>query len=298
MRSSSAHMTAMLATRQHRRARCLYLALEDGTVLGITDHDANLLVDMPDISDVPVTYYSNVGITPSDISMSVGLDADSLEVTGPLTALVTKDAVLGKRFSRAMARIFEVDWNAADQGMVPIIGGNVADTNVRGGKFVFEIRSLFDFLNQSIGRLLSPYCSADLGDELCTVPRPTFTAAVVAVTDEYRFQIDLGGVYADDYFLKGAVEFFTGSLAGTKEVEIVGYDGTTADVVLIAPLADEPQIGDQLYIKRGCSKLKISADAALPTCKTYNNVLNFRGFDQVPGSDTYLRPALPGANGA
>lgn len=298
MRSASANMIAMLATRNHHRARCLYLALTDGTVIGMTDHDRNLTVDMPDISDVPIVYYANIGITPSDISMGVGLDTDSLEVTGPLTALITKEQVLGKRFQLAIARIFEVDWRAAGQGMIPIFGGHVADAHVEGGSFVFEVRSLFDFLNQSTGRLLSPYCSADFGDELCQVPRPTFTASVTAATDEYRFEIDLAGVYADDYFKPGSVEFLSGTLAGTAEVEVVGYDGATAFVTLIAPLADVPQIGDSLYIRTGCSKLKISDDVTIPTCKTYNNVLNFRGFDQVPGSDTYLKIPVPGAEGA
>ena len=37
-------------------ARCLYLALQDGTTLGFIDHDVDLVIDMPDVFDMAVTY--------------------------------------------------------------------------------------------------------------------------------------------------------------------------------------------------------------------------------------------------
>jgi hypothetical protein len=32
----------------------------------------------------------------------------------------------------------------------------------------------------------------------------------------------------------------------------------------------------------------------VPTCKTYNNVLEFGGYPEVPGSDQVLKTAFPG----
>lgn len=508
-RTIGSALTAMLATRQHTRARCLYMALRDGTVLGFTDHDRDLTVDMDDISDVPLTFKAGTGILPSDINMAVGLDADSFEVSGPLSADVTKAQILGKRFNRAMVRLFDVDWsesaptfvaagtaaggtgtispglpsgwtagdfhllfvetanqalsapsgwtpvpgspvgtgaagasdatamhafyreaasgdaaptvgdsgdhqvariygfrgvdgvspieavatsldetgstaivlpsvtvdesncmivmaatNATDtttsqfsgwtnsallsvtdrgdadttsgnggglgvasgvmrfagatgtgsatlatsskqarmtialradrSGKIPLMAGHVADAWIEGGRFKFEVRSMFDRYNQVIGRLLSPYCTADFGDTQCGVARTNIAATVLTTSSDFQFTLNIGGSYADDYFNLGTVQFLTGELAGTDEVEIFDYIGATGAVTLLAPLPELPQPGDTLYIRRGCSKLKKSSDASLPTCHSYDNVVNFRGFDQVPGSDQYLKVPVPG----
>lgn len=150
-----------------------------------------------------------------------------------------------------------------------------------------------DRYNQTIGRLLSPYCTADFGDDLCGVTRTPYAATITAVSSDFGFTVDLGGSYDDDFFKLGTVAFTSGALAGTAEIEVFAFSGVGV-VSLFAPLAVLPEVGDELTMYRGCSKLKKSDDATVPTCASYANVLRFRGFDQVPGSDRYLRPAVPG----
>lgn len=294
MRSFSSPFAAMLGTREHRRARCLWIALRDGTVIGMTDHDRDIIVDMADISDVPVTFRSATGLLPSDVTTAIGLDADNFEVEGPLADIITKTDVLGGRFARARVRLFEVDWNEAWPAVGAILQGKLADSSIKGSRYVFEIRSDTEAFQQTIGRLITPYCDAEFGDSRCTKAVPQFAAEITAVTNAFKFTLDLAGSYANDYFTYGKVEFTSGELAATDPVEVFAYIGSSGLVTLLVPLAKEPEIGDQLIIKTGCSFLKKSDTANLQTCHFYDNVVNFRGMDQVPGSDQYLKIVQPG----
>lgn len=300
-RTASAHLTTMLAKKGadvQTRARCVWIARRDGTVLGFTDHDRDLTIDLTDISDVPVTFRADVGIMASDITLTTGLDADSVEISGPLGSVVTRADVLGRRYNRAQIRMFDVDWNQTWPDVLALMAGHIADVKIQGGRFVFEARSVADLYNQPIGRLITPYCTADFGDSQCGVALTNIAATVTAVTDDFRFTLGgLAGTYANDYFNLGTVVFLSGDLAGQEQVEVFDYVGATGAVTLFAPLAASPSVGDTLYIRRGCSKIRKSDDATLPTCLTYDNVINFRGFPDVPGSDQYLKYPVPGSSG-
>lgn len=294
MRTLAVPLTAMLATRNHYRARCLRVRLRDGTLIGITDHDRRLLVDLPQDSDVPLTFVPDTGIMPSDISLASGLDADNFEVSGPLDALITKTAVLGRRFQGATVWLFDADSRADLPDVLPLMKGHIGEAKVQGGRFVFEVRSAADLYNTVVGELMTPYCRADYGDTKCGVGVPAIAATVTAVSSDFQFEVNLGGVYADGHFRLGTVEFLTGALAGTEVIEIFNYDGTDAAIELLVPCAERPTIGDTLTVKIGCSKVRLSDDPTIPTCLTNANVDRFRGFHAVPGSDVYVRTPIPG----
>ena len=285
-----AEMVAKYGVECQTRAQGIWMKLRDGTILGVTDHDRNLTATMTD--EESVTLLTGPGMKCSDITLACGLDADNFEISGPLSSTFTRSGVIGGRFSGARVRVFGLDWSGGED-VIPYMEGWVGDCRIEGSTYVFEVRSAMDRYNQTIGRLLSPYCSADYGDTLCGVTRTTYAATITAVHNDFIFTVDLGGSYEDDFFKLGSVAFTSGALAGTQEVEIFDFDGTGI-LSLFAPLAARPQVGDELTVFRGCSKLKRSDDATIPTCATNENVMRFRGFDQVPGSDTYLRPAVPG----
>ncbi len=281
-------LTSHLATSAHTRARMLRLDLKDGTTLGITTHDRPILFDL---GDGAITYSPDTGILPSAISLSEGFDTDNYEVTGPISDDVTLDAVIGGRFNHAGARLFEVNWKSLGSGAIKLFAGNVSEANVAGGKFVFQIRNYLDKFNQTQGRVITPYCDADLGDARCQATFVSITGTVTAVTDSMRFTVSFTGSYADDFFNAGLVEFLTGDLAATAGVEI--FDWTAAGgLTLFMPLSGSPIIGDTLTIKQGCPKIRAA-------CRDlFDNIINFRGFPEVPGSDQVLKYPVPGNAGA
>ena len=167
MRTLSANLTTHLATTAHTRCKMLRLALKDGSILAVTDHDTELSFD---IGEGAETYSPETGIMPSDLSLSAGFNADDLEITGPLvdTATeawhITKAAILGGRFDDAVAHYFQVNWNALADGAIKLLKGRVVLAEIEGGKFKLTIHSEISKFSQEIGRIITPYCDADFGD--------------------------------------------------------------------------------------------------------------------------------------
>jgi uncharacterized phage protein (TIGR02218 family) len=261
----------------------ILLDLRDGNSIGITDHDKDIAFD---IGDGEVTYDSGTGILTSDVSQSASLDADNFEVTGPIADVVTLEAVLGGRFDRARVRLFQINWKRPQDGAIKILAGNISEARVEGGRFVFEVRSDFDRFNQVVGRVITNQCDADYGDARCGATPEQITYTVTGVTDALTFTGSFTGSYAADYFNFGTIEFTSGDLAGTLPIEI--FDWTAGgQITLFCPAAEAPAIGDTATVKRGCGKSR--AD-----CMARNNIVNFRGFPEIPGSDQILRAAIPG----
>jgi uncharacterized phage protein (TIGR02218 family) len=284
-RTLSAGLTSHISGRSHTRCNMLLLTLRDGTEIGITDHDSDLTFD---IGTGSVTYDAGTGILTSNVATSCGLDANNYEITGPIGSTVTLDAILGGRFNRARARLFQVNWKSLSDGAIKLLIGTLTDARVEGGKFVFEIRDDFDFFNQVVGRLITNQCDADFGDARCTATPVSVVGTVTAVTDAMRFTVSFTGSYANDYFNKGTVEFLTGALAGTLPIEIEDWTSAGA-ITLFAPAVENPTIGDTLNVIQGCGKSR--AD-----CIARNNITNFRGYPEVPGSDQVLRMPIPGSS--
>lgn len=276
-------LVSHLATRSHTRCTMLRLDLRDGTSLGVTDHDQDLDFNLGDGS---ITYRADTGILASDITLTASLDADNYEVRGPIGDVVSIEAILGGRYNRATAKLFQVNHRSLGSGAIKLLKGTVAEARLEGGEFVLEVRSDTDRFNQVIGRNIVNNCDADHGDARCGRTPESVVGTVTSVTDAARFSVSFTGSYANGYFDMGTVEFLTGDLAGTAPVEIFSWTAAGA-IVTFVPLAEAPQVGDTMNVIRGCGKSR--AD-----CMARNNILNFRGFPEVPGSDQVLRATIPG----
>lgn len=288
MSRNTAPFDAHLATGRTKFARCLLLRMLDGNSLGITDHDRNLVIDLGDgFGDT--TYYADTGILPSAVQLAVGLEADNFEVTGPITNRLTRAQILGGRLDMASAKLFDVRWDQLSDGYIPILKGYVTGANVSGGMFKFEVRSDSDRFNQVVGRILSPYCDNDFGDEKCAYYSVESDAVVVdVVTDLLTFTVTgfPGATPIDGYFNAGLAEFSSGPLLGTRSSQIFKWTAASKQVVLESPLPDLPVSGNTLTLFRGCGKTR-------QDCKDRNNILNFGGFPDVPGTDKTLRYPVP-----
>jgi uncharacterized phage protein (TIGR02218 family) len=290
-RTVPAAIAAKLANKHPTLSRCLRLDLRDGTSIGITDHDRSLLVNL---GDGDVTYSASTGALPSDVSLTMGFEVDNFEVTGPVGETFSLAAILGGRFDRARARLFDADWQAPGN-YVPLLKGRVAEARVEGGGFIMAVRSDVEAYNQVIGRVLSPFCTHDYGDARCQAVVPTFPATVATVTDELAFTVTFtGSTPSAGQLVMGTCEFLTGDLAGTLPIEVFAHSG--ASITLFAPAAAVPEVGDTLMLSGGCSKLRRSEDVTVVTCLSNSNVENFGGFPDAPGSSQYLKYAVPGSS--
>lgn len=282
MRTLSTGLTTHVAQPATTLARMLRLDLVDGTTLALTDHNKALSFDLGDGS---ASYLPDTGIIPSDLALSVGFTVDDMEIEGPINDTVTRTAVLGGRFDDAVVRLFVVNWRDLSLGAAKLLKGYVVQAAVEGDRFKLTVHSETTKFAQTIGRVISAYCDADFGDTRCGYTVTPLSATVSAVTSEREFTVTFTGSYANDYFNRGTVLFTSGALSGTRKVEI--DDWTSGGLIkLFAPLVEIPTIGDTLEIRQGCAKTRTA-------CLAFNNVVNFRGFPDVPGSDQVLKYPNP-----
>lgn len=82
-------------------------------------------------------------------------------------------------------------------------------------------------------------------------------------------------------YVGGTVTWVTGKNAG-RVVEIIGYDAATNTIDLFESMPYAIEVGDLFDIAQGC-------DRSLTACKAYNNVINRRAEDYVPGNDEFMR---------
>lgn len=283
-------LAAHVATDTHTRVRMLRLDLIDGSTIAVTDHDRVLAFDLGDGS---ADYTPRTGILTTDLSLSTGFDPDDIEVTGPLVEEateawhVTKTMVAGGRFDDAVARFFQVNWNSLGSGAIELLKGRVVLAEVEGGKFKLTIHSEGSKFAQEVGRTITPYCDADFGDARCGYSPIVDTVTVSAVTNERQFTTSNPNGRANDFFNRGTATFTTGALAGCRPVEV--FDWSVGGLVALwTDLPEPPEVGDTLELMQGCDKTRAA-------CLVYDNVVNFRGFPDVPGSDQVLRYPNPGA---
>ncbi len=287
-RTLTGGLATLLARPAHTRCTMLRLDLTDGGVLAVTDHDGALSFDL---GDGAVSYSPRTGILPSDLSLSLGFEADEVEVTGPLVETateawhVTRAMVLGGRFDDATARFFQVNWASLGDGPVRLIKGRVTLAEVIGGSFKLTIRSEISRFSQEVGRTITAYCDADFGDARCGFVITPLAATVTAVTSDREFTVSFTGTFADDFFNRGTAVFTSGALAGTRPVEVFDWSAA-GQVALWTELAAAPEVGDTLELRQGCGKTRTD-------CIGYDNILNFRGFPDVPGTDQVLRYPNP-----
>ena len=182
------------------------------------------------------------------------------------------------------------------------IGFAVGGGEVKRTEFAFtaEVRSIANDLDQPFGRYFQSACAADLGDGRCGVDisQPAFRAtATIAATDgRLSFTLPIAN-FADAWFSQGVATFNSGANTG-QSFPIKGHTNSVAGatIALWTPLGGVIAIGDSVTLVAGCDK-------RMATCNgKFNNVVNFRGFAQIPGIDVLLSyanantPAMDGGS--
>lgn len=286
-RAIPALLAAELASAAPDVGECLILEARDGKRIGFTTRDKPQVIDLGLGAGNETC---SKGMVLSALTLAAGLDASHCEVTGPLGPDITEAEVLGGKWTDAKAWLVQV--SPGQSGFAPLLAGKVREAHAADLKFTFEIRNQADALNQQVGKVLSPFCDARLGDSRCGYALVPVAATVSAVTDAMRFSISYSGTYADDHFNLGHVLFLTGALAGVESMNLFDFTSSGAgagSVVLWEPLPRAPEVGDTLEIAVGCPKVR-------PACiEFHGDARPFRGHPDQPGTEQLLRYPNQGA---
>lgn len=254
---------------------CLKITRADGVTLGLTELDRVLTIDGLD-------YLSASGYTPTTHSSSDGLAVDNADVEGLLAAAgIEREEIRAGLYDLAEIELFIWDWQAGTRVKL-IASGNWGECTLHQGRFVAEFRSLAQKLQQTVGRLYTAACDAELGDARCRVNTAALAVSGTLTGQTSRMQVvDTARAEADGAWRGGLLTFTTGANAGRAHELRASL--ATGHLTLLLPLAYDTAIGDAYTLAPGCDK-------SLETCRdVYANVDNFRGFPHVPGTLEVLR---------
>src|SRR5882724_10045742 len=201
-------------------ALCWVILKRNGNYIRGTTHDR----DVPVASGIYAgTYKASSNITPSNVKSNSDLAVDNLDVTGAwadTTARIdiTRADIESRNLDFASVRTFFVNWQAPDEGQVPMRSGFLGPiTYNSNGGYSTQVRGLAQLLQQNIVQTYSDRCTVKrLGDVRCGVDVVSLSiaATVTVVVSRREFTISGIGAQPAGYFSLGNLVGLTGDNAG------------------------------------------------------------------------------------
>lgn len=279
MKAASPAFTTHLAQDATQIATLWKVTRRDAQVFRFTDHDRDLSVPGDGL------YAAGSAFTASAVETAAELNVDGMRVDAPFGALLISQAELeAGLWDGAQVEVAECIWSDLSAGTVNLRRGVLGPVDHDGRTFSAELYGLMHRLQRQIGRLIMPTCDATLGDARCGVNLPALgvTGTVTSVTSRRQFGTDL--VAVADYFTAGYLTFSSGLNNGLSH-DIKSQAGGGA-VQLQVPAAQTVLVGDTFTAFPGCQKRRLA------DCQgKFSNVVNFRGFTELPGNDALVRGA-------
>ncbi len=278
MKNLSSEMTAHLAGEVSSLCSCWRILRRDGVELCLTDHDRDLEFEGR-------VYLASEGYNRSSLKSSSAVNTDETEILGVISTEFLSDEDLAKGlYDHAKIFFFLVNWQNLQIGSIELRSGWIGEVRWREGQFSAELRGLSDALRRNVGRVVTPNCSADLGDQKCTLALEPLlqNINVEAVLNEVQFEIS--GFSDAGFPMAGGLLRFTSGANEGRAFEVIAFDDVSNVVTVFSRPEDRVEIGDAAAIYPGCDK-------RFSTCRDiYANAVNFQGFPHVPGLDALLEP--------
>jgi uncharacterized phage protein (TIGR02218 family) len=277
MKTASAGLIAHLAQEVTTLAWLWKVTRRDLAVYGFTTHDRDLVIG-------GVTYSAESGFLASAAQSKLGASVDNLDIQGAISSdVITAADILAGLWDGARVVVSVCNWADLSQGTMIVQTGTLGNIQAAGTGFTCEIRSLSQALQNTIGRVITRRCDANLGDTRCGVNLATYTVTGTATansTDGMTFTAsDLPATPG------GLLTWTSGNNSG-RAMEI--KQATAGSITLALPMPYAIAASDAYTASSGCDK-------NLSTCRdTYSNAINFRGCPHIPGPDAVL--AYPDAS--
>jgi hypothetical protein len=175
MKTGSTNLINHLAQEATTLTTCWEITRTDGTVIRLTELDVSINVPTDTIGSISVgggRYLSTAGFTRTAIDNAVGLNPDTLDISGLLNSNgIQKEDVRAGLYDGADLKVFVVNYEALADGVIALKRGRLGEVTLTGsGLFQTEVRSLSGILRKKLIEKTSPTCRALLGDSRCTVP--------------------------------------------------------------------------------------------------------------------------------
>ncbi len=210
MRVLQPALKAHIDTGATTLCRCWRVTRRDGTVLGFTEHDADLTVDH-------TRFLAASGFSASEAETALGLAAPNGEVAGAFSSEAIADSDLERgRYDGARVEVLLVNWADPAQFLLEHVR-EIGEVTRTDNSFRAELRGLAARLDQPTGRVYGRRCDARLGDGRCGVSLAAFKAMGEIVAAD-TLQASVSGIsgFASGWFAFGVLTFTSGTLAAVQ----------------------------------------------------------------------------------
>lgn len=277
MRDIAPSFQAKLKSGATTLCRCWLVERKDGRTLGFTDHDLDLHFDGH-------LFEASSGLDASAVESTTGLSVDNSHAVGVLSSAgLSETDIKAGLYDNAAVHIWLVDWTDVSSRLLQFRGA-LGEIEHGESRFEVELRGLAEALNRTVGRSFVPECDRILGDAKCGVDlsTPGYTAitSVDSVRDNRAIRANGVSDFESDWFAFGTLEWLTGANKGVlAKIKFDTISSTTRQLETWEEAPNEIVVGDQFKLYVGCDK-------SAGTCRSkFSNILNFRGFPQMPGED-------------
>ena len=274
MKTLAAALQTTMEAEVQTLATCYKVTWKDGTVRGFTTHTDDLSVG-------GVTYAAGTGFDPSQVRASAGMAVDGLDLSGAaVSPAINAGEVMEAYWDGARIEIFEVDYTQPAVGTNKLRSGWIGNIEVGGLGYTAEMRGLMHKLQQTQGRVVQEMCDADFCDARCGLNAATYTVTgtVDTVTSRRTFT-DAARVEADGLYTYGVLTWTSGSNIGLSSA-VKSY--TVGVVELVEAMPRDISVNDVYSMLQGCTKTR-------EACVAYSNIVNFRGFPEVPTPNSTVK---------
>ncbi|MEH6495965.1 MAG: DUF2163 domain-containing protein [Pseudomonas marincola] len=276
MKTLTAQLQSHLQGEVTSLASCWYILRRDGEEVFLTDHDADLTFNGH-------LYRASDGYNRSALKGSSGTDTDEMDLSGCLNSdWLSENDLRAGIYDFAQIHFFLLNWQDVSMGSIPLRKGWIGEVSWSDGLFQAELRGLSNSFKRNLGKIYTPECTADLGDDRCMLDIEALASMDVIADTSSRNNFTLTNYDADDGELDGGiVHFMSGGNVGQK-LEIQSWLNSGKQLTLFIAAPYEISVGDSITLYPGCDK-------RFSSCKErYANQMNFRGFPYVPGLDGLL----------
>ena len=265
--------------------RCIRLQLRDGTALGFTMLDRDVLYDHGD-GWGEVLYSASTGFDPSmiasDISYSVS-NAEGKTLIATDTPGLTPEAVETGRLDDAEWTCFLLDFENPAPGSAAILdAGDIGEVRVEDGVVIIpELLSYSMRLRQPVGHYWQRPCRAIFG-----TPAPSQTGCGVDAAPLWESgEVVSVGAETNRTFTGNTEAYFPGRViftSGPNAGKMYSVESVSGSTITLAQTTPYPINSEDEYEHRpDCTKWP---DGPLG-CKFYENFLNYKGEHLIPVGD-------------
>ncbi len=242
-----------------------------------------------------ITFQSAPGILPSVIESSTGSESSNLENTIFFDhAGITEEGLEAGKWDYAACELWLMNWKALAMGELVIFSGNFGEMHNLQTFFKVQAEGKHSALQNSFGEITSRLCRVkEFRDAQCghtaAITTDGFsvsnTLTVSSVTDKYNLKFTRSSEnIPDDFYTNGKITALSGANSGLSREISVGTGAGTAFVNIALKRAFPfPISAAQTFtLVAGC-------DRTLDRCKYFENAVNRRAEDFIPGLENAYR---------